>query len=298
MDTPHMREIRCADDVLDARRLLGEMSYADTLPSATVLAERDWLHYVQAMTEAVPAGNRIAFPTEAEVSWAWPDGVLILLETPLEVEHTIISRETRVSRASALETVMPDGTILAERVPATNEMQLTAGLAIVPGRTSVLIDPEGNRTVVEVTGVLWIGADVSDVITSTWMQGNVMLASELGVISHSSRLLLSIITALGHRLTRIETPTTTGRGERRRVQRELPGLRVLQLGTGSKPTRSDEPGTVDWTHRWLVRGHWRQQPHGFNRQLRRLKWIDPYVKGPEDKPLDVRPTLWRTGHPE
>jgi len=45
-----------------------------------------------------------------------------------------------------------------------------------------------------------------------------------------------------------------------------------------------EPRTVDWTHRWLVGGHWRNQYSpsiGTNRQI----WISPYVKGPEDKPL-------------
>lgn len=45
---------------------------------------------------------------------------------------------------------------------------------------------------------------------------------------------------------------------------------------------------VEWTHRWIVSGHWRNQPYpseGIYRQI----WISPYVKGPEDKPLIVRP---------
>lgn len=44
---------------------------------------------------------------------------------------------------------------------------------------------------------------------------------------------------------------------------------------------------VDWTHRWIVGGHWRQQWYpslGMHRQV----WISPYVKGPESKPLVVR----------
>lgn len=44
---------------------------------------------------------------------------------------------------------------------------------------------------------------------------------------------------------------------------------------------------VEWSHRWLVAGHWRQQPYptlGITRQI----WISPYIKGPEDRPLDVR----------
>lgn len=41
---------------------------------------------------------------------------------------------------------------------------------------------------------------------------------------------------------------------------------------------------VEWSHRWLVRGHIRNQwiP---SRKVHELKWIDPYIKGPEDKPF-------------
>lgn len=53
-------------------------------------------------------------------------------------------------------------------------------------------------------------------------------------------------------------------------------------------TRDDETdpetGRV-YRHRWVVRGHWRQQPHGKGRAERRLQWIAPYVKGPEGAPL-------------
>lgn len=44
---------------------------------------------------------------------------------------------------------------------------------------------------------------------------------------------------------------------------------------------------VDWRHRWIVDGHWRNQWYpslGAHRQI----WIAPFVKGPEDKPLRVR----------
>jgi hypothetical protein len=47
--------------------------------------------------------------------------------------------------------------------------------------------------------------------------------------------------------------------------------------------------TVDWSHRWLVRGFWRNQwfpSLGIHRQL----WISDYIKGPEDKPLRIKPT--------
>lgn len=39
---------------------------------------------------------------------------------------------------------------------------------------------------------------------------------------------------------------------------------------------------------WIVCGHWRNQAHGTGRAQRRLKWIEPHWKGPEDAPINFR----------
>lgn len=44
----------------------------------------------------------------------------------------------------------------------------------------------------------------------------------------------------------------------------------------------------NWSHRWIVGGHWRNQAHGPGGRLRRPTWIAPHVKGPDDKPLVVK----------
>ncbi|MBI4918178.1 MAG: hypothetical protein HY825_20240 [Acidobacteria bacterium] len=45
-------------------------------------------------------------------------------------------------------------------------------------------------------------------------------------------------------------------------------------------------GEVDRAYkvRWIVRGHWRNQPCGPGRMQRELIWICPYWKGPEGAP--------------
>lgn len=43
---------------------------------------------------------------------------------------------------------------------------------------------------------------------------------------------------------------------------------------------------VEWTHRWIVSGHWRHLADG------RQTWIGEYVKGPENLPLIVRERVW------
>lgn len=44
----------------------------------------------------------------------------------------------------------------------------------------------------------------------------------------------------------------------------------------------------NYSCRWAVAGHWRNQPYGPGRKLRRPIWIAPYIKGPADAPLDTR----------
>lgn len=60
---------------------------------------------------------------------------------------------------------------------------------------------------------------------------------------------------------------------------------VMRLRRGVQKPVSEER-EIEWSHRWLVRSHWRNQWYpsiGAHRQ----KLILGYVKGPEDKPLEV-----------
>jgi hypothetical protein len=62
-------------------------------------------------------------------------------------------------------------------------------------------------------------------------------------------------------------------------------------GPGESP---DESSRV-YSHRWVVSGHWRQQPFGKDRALRRQQWIPSHVKGPDGTPLleTERVNVWR-----
>lgn len=87
------------------------------------------------------------------------------------------------------------------------------------------------------------------------------------------------------------------RGLRRRMQRagqdEPSSVTVITLrrraGHGE---RQGQP--VDWSHRWVVSGHWRRQWHP-SLQRHRPVWIADHIKGPDDKPLVVKDKVyaWR-----
>lgn len=56
--------------------------------------------------------------------------------------------------------------------------------------------------------------------------------------------------------------------------------------------RSEE-STRHLTHRFVVRGHWRNQAYGTNRALRRRTYILPFVKGPQDAPFIDREKVYQ-----
>lgn len=54
----------------------------------------------------------------------------------------------------------------------------------------------------------------------------------------------------------------------------------------------DKEPSREYSHRWVVNGHWRLAAVGPGRAERRLTWVHPHVKGPEDKPLVVKPRVF------
>lgn len=69
-------------------------------------------------------------------------------------------------------------------------------------------------------------------------------------------------------------------------------VRVIRLRRSEhKPTNGESE--VEWSHRWLVNGHWRNQPYGPGKMERKLIWISPYVKGPDDKPFVPKTDIYR-----
>lgn len=56
-----------------------------------------------------------------------------------------------------------------------------------------------------------------------------------------------------------------------------------------------EPSGRRYRHRWIVRGHWRNQSVGQKHGERRITWVSSYVKGPEGAPIRLtdKVNVWR-----
>lgn len=84
------------------------------------------------------------------------------------------------------------------------------------------------------------------------------------------------------------------RPSRRRAEKaRLPGRVTTITLRRRKYEHKGEGSHVEWQHRWIVRGHWAWRRCGsdlvgaepYDKGYRRRIWINPYEKGPEDKPL-------------
>lgn len=63
-------------------------------------------------------------------------------------------------------------------------------------------------------------------------------------------------------------------------------VRIISLRRAFNPDAHGDPeARRAYHHRWVVRGHWRNQPCGPGRIDRRPTWIPWHVKGPENAPL-------------
>jgi hypothetical protein len=85
------------------------------------------------------------------------------------------------------------------------------------------------------------------------------------------------------------------RSARRRIARVLPRepiVHVIELRRREYRQRDEtEHEPAEWSCQWLVRGHW----HNYHtREGLQPRWVDSYVKGPDDKPLKTpRATVYK-----
>ena len=95
--------------------------------------------------------------------------------------------------------------------------------------------------------------------------------------------------------TEVDPPNAVRKRLKRRGHK-VPKVRLVDIHKSHKPSgQAKGEKHVEWTHRWIVKGHWRQQAYGEGRKFRRPVYIAPYVKGPEDLPLQETDVVkvWR-----
>lgn len=93
----------------------------------------------------------------------------------------------------------------------------------------------------------------------------------------------------------VERSPGSGRGRKRATEASVTLVDLRRIYRPDKQADAGMESFRQFRHRWVVSGHWRNQPHGQDRALRRRQWIPSYVKGPDGAPLLVteKVNVWR-----
>jgi hypothetical protein len=94
-----------------------------------------------------------------------------------------------------------------------------------------------------------------------------------------------------------ETTHAPGPGKPRALEPQ--NVTVVYLRQPAAPPREDDDiqgPARRYSHQWIVGRHWRRQAVGKNRSERRLTWIAPHIKGPENTDLVLKDhvNVWKS----
>lgn len=161
------------------------------------------------------------------------------------------------------------------------------------GTEAMVVNGYAARRMVSMHGSTWVPLGRSDwpvhehLESSPWEMDEHVRASFI----EDRRLMAALFTLLaqqGVTSRTIEKPERAAirRHKRAGVDPNLADVQVVELRRpryvqGDKP----EGDGVAWSKRWLVGGHMRWQACGEGRKDRKLIFIAPYIKGPDDKPF-------------
>jgi hypothetical protein len=166
-------------------------------------------------------------------------------------------------------------------------------------------DPEGLRL-----SLLTRPDLIAEWLMPRWHQvglfpfGEVKLALNSPVPTTSQDFSSGLVAALGATWLLMQQPTVASRSTldepragKGRAPRPERAVRIIDLRAargGDDPDREAD-GARNYRHRWMVRGHWRQQACGPQRSHRRPTWVPPHVKGPDGAPwlTSERVHVWR-----
>lgn len=108
--------------------------------------------------------------------------------------------------------------------------------------------------------------------------------------SNPKRLVHALFLMLSQTLVAREHERGDRKMARRMKQMGVPNeVTIITFRRIKYDKKMEGEAKVEWNHRWLVRGFWRWQPYKNEEGewARKRIWINPYVKGPEDKPLVI-----------
>jgi hypothetical protein len=146
----------------------------------------------------------------------------------------------------------------------------TVGALQCSGMTKAIWSSSWDREWIAPHGAVWNRSGYADRELTNWI----------------GKLVFSFFAFIRQECVSIQT-TQASRPIRRHAPRAYtaePVIRIIQLRRRGPAINGGETQSRDYSCRWLVRGHWRNQFYPSSKS-HRPRFIPAYVKGPDDKPL-------------
>lgn len=213
--------------------------------------------------------------------------------------------------ASHAKEDLPAGQTLADNRPSL------AGIIIFEGGTGITTEwldaPEhtiktsafGQRIYpqVEIEGLIWLPGQILALTDTSIVKraGNLdkafVIALSQSAHAHLEKLLITtwLLSEQPHiGVARHQRLPAAGQAGLPKHQPEIKVVRLRETVTHPESWESESAKEgKKWAmkHRTVVSGHWRNQPYGPGRDSKKPIYIEPYLKGPSDAPIIVRPTV-------
>jgi hypothetical protein len=172
----------------------------------------------------------------------------------------------------------PDGTTpWAHSAPVTWGTELFTG--VPDGHVYVDLDGHGNRVLVP-----------ND--DDPYFNGRIVLLNMISTLA-AAAVAWVLIAQGGIIETVTQTPSKNRAARRRARHRKDPEVELVKIRRTHRElvdsiqtsVEGDDTAPDADQFRWVVSGHWRNQPFGPKNLLRRPVYIDPYLKGPDGAPV-------------
>lgn len=141
-------------------------------------------------------------------------------------------------------------------------------------------EPASNLSVVpEEDGGIGLNEGAREILTETrrWIYGAMLMMQQKIALHHAERLPRHVI--------------------KRGIRAGLPDVSEIRCITLRREKIDPdgryfgESGSINYSHRFMVSGHWKPQWYPSLGE-HRVIYIAPYIKGPEDKPLIIKDTVY------
>lgn len=236
-----------------------------------------------------------------EENLMWPSS-FVYFERPIHFDHEINDFYDRAMDVRAIYMFSDQRVIPAEEAVGSDWFE-NAGELMKPGLIHITFsdtDSEATRFSYEDVGSRLFAYDMSGwTYGKRWatVPGEEVAPGKVDEGLSLQRKLLLAVNLIAAQHVAVVRRESGQRQVKRRAQRmDMPNYGDISYITLRREDQGGHEGDREpgegYSYRFMVSGHWRHQWYP-SKGEHHLIWIDPFIKGPEDRPLIIKDKVWK-----